>query len=1366
MPHEYNVASCHLMGIALQVNIARISWRMPMRWRRALVVPASFALLTVLAVPASAGAGPVGASVSSESLATTPVQETATGTARTLDFPGGSYVVARSSGAVSMVDGDGRTAWRLETQDLYQDWDLTWQQPGFTQTPQLDWGTNPVDPLEFSGAAPGLVDDVNPVAVGDLGGSDDVAVAETVGAYITAGTAQSICPWCTWQFDVPGSNLHIGTFVSVLDGRSGKMVYHELVPGFVTQLAIAGGRLIVGQEDGDPQTSTPGFGSWGGVSTVSALTISPRGVARQDWQYSTETPWARLLDIAVTGGQHPGVALGWSDTPLGLGVPGPPDGHLLLLDAATGATRWQIRTTGYPVLAAADDQRNELAVVQLTDPTQSLGYTLGGIRYSDGTVTLRAPRAGSLPLSLAIGHGAQDGWAVGSDDATVQSGTYTPTAGRVTLTDPATGARLWSVILPDSTGTRPPVPAGLAVTGGSVVAVSALGGVIPSAATPLLSPDGMTSLDYRTGKAAWSRFGDPGDPASLSVVAGNPGRVRTVNSHQVVETYDASGAATASTAAGPGDYTSATTASVAAAGSTDLIAGDEDGDVTALDGHALAAGTDQVLWQTHLPGPVQQITQARLDGRDVLVAAATSAVGVLDAHTGRLLRLIGTPGAYVYTATVISAGGTPAVVVPGNSLTAYALTTGARLWSHPAPPGAWFSDAAYADGVVAAEYSNTATFDHGATEMAAVGLDAATGRLSWSQAADPSEVQTGDLWNGTYASPDIAGAGGEGVAFAWAETGGAGKVDVRNITTGALLYSDSSPNLNQLSQLLATPSLGLVGISTQGGARLTPSGAVSTGSLFGVSAALATDAAGDTAMVTGDVSAQAYGTDIFTDPSATVAGSDMTYNNGQLVAGDFAGDGTRQVVAIPADWLAYEVVEAEAGFLYPPDPLAVQHGLALLRLTSQVGTSAHTSPSPLAQKPASSQGRYPVKATMLAAGATKDSAVPAYLRPVGQPGAPVPSPEPRRSGIAQPGTSTNTVRHTVSAAGTTDAAPPGYSPAQMTAHLGLTGDGAGQTIAIVDAYDDPDIVSDAQIFSEQYGLPGVCGDGGRAGDCFTLDVREQNPSAGSDGSWAVETSLDVEWAHSLAPRATIELVETSDSSFASLFRGVATAAAGHPAAISMSWGIPGEFSDEAYYDHFCQFAGSVCVVAAGDYGHPGSYPAYNPSVISVGGTTQNLAADGSVTDEEAWSGSGGGQSWVEREPAYQDTVQSSGSRQIPDVAFDADLGTGVAVYDSVPNQGQQGWWEVGGTSLGAPSWSAIVADTDQLRAAAGKQPLAAAGFDAQKDIYAMPSSVIAPITTGPMNGYCPIGCTPGPGYDEITGLGSPRVGIDAALANG
>jgi hypothetical protein len=88
--------------------------------------------------------------------------------------------------------------------------------------------------------------------------------------------------------------------------------------------------------------------------------------------------------------------------------------------------------------------------------------------------------------------------------------------------------------------------------------------------------------------------------------------------------------------------------------------------------------------------------------------------------------------------------------------------------------------------------------------------------------------------------------------------------------------------------------------------------------------------------------------------------------------------------------------------------------------------------------------------------------------------------------------------------------------------------------------------------------------------------------------------------------------------------------------------------------------------------------------------------------------------------------------------------TGVAGYDGTNYQGQTGRFQVGGTSVGAPSWSAVLADADQLRAAAGRTPLTAAGYAAQLAIYDLPAGALAEISSGPPNGFCPVGCTPDP----------------------
>jgi subtilase family serine protease len=211
----------------------------------------------------------------------------------------------------------------------------------------------------------------------------------------------------------------------------------------------------------------------------------------------------------------------------------------------------------------------------------------------------------------------------------------------------------------------------------------------------------------------------------------------------------------------------------------------------------------------------------------------------------------------------------------------------------------------------------------------------------------------------------------------------------------------------------------------------------------------------------------------------------------------------------------------------------------------------------------------------------------------------------------------------------------------------------------------------------------------------------------------------------------------------------------------MSWGIPEEFTDETYYDAHCRLADSLCVVSSGDYGHPGSYPAYNPAALSIGGTTLQLAGDGSVTAETAWSGSGGGRSHVEPAPAYQHGVVTGG-RGTPDVSFDADPASGVAVYDTAGYYGQTGWFQVGGTSLGAPAWAAVIASADQLRAAAGHGRLTSTG-SAQQAVYGA-AAHLGDIVSGPANGICPTQCSATPGYDFVTGLGSPRTGVDATLA--
>jgi subtilase family serine protease len=196
----------------------------------------------------------------------------------------------------------------------------------------------------------------------------------------------------------------------------------------------------------------------------------------------------------------------------------------------------------------------------------------------------------------------------------------------------------------------------------------------------------------------------------------------------------------------------------------------------------------------------------------------------------------------------------------------------------------------------------------------------------------------------------------------------------------------------------------------------------------------------------------------------------------------------------------------------------------------------------------------------------------------------------------------------------------------------------------------------------------------------------------------------------------------------------------------MSWG-GSEFSGELSYDsHFTSANGSAIgfFASSGDNGTGVGWPAVSSNIVGVGGTTLNLNADGTIASETAWSGSGGGISAYNTEPSYQTTygVASNGRRGVPDVSYDADPNTGFPVYDSYGYNGQYGWFQVGGTSAGAPQWAAINAVGGNV--ANPKLYIDATSFPAD----------FRDIISG-TNGSCGNVCTAKTGYDFVTGLGSP-----------
>lgn len=308
----------------------------------------------------------------------------------------------------------------------------------------------------------------------------------------------------------------------------------------------------------------------------------------------------------------------------------------------------------------------------------------------------------------------------------------------------------------------------------------------------------------------------------------------------------------------------------------------------------------------------------------------------------------------------------------------------------------------------------------------------------------------------------------------------------------------------------------------------------------------------------------------------------------------------------------------------------------------------------------------------------------------------------------------------------------------------------GPIIAIVDAFHTPTMENDLTTFSSYYGLP-LCT---QANGC--LQIVNQNGGTNlptqTDQGWSLEASLDVQTAHSICQTCKILLVETNSNSYGDLATGVATAAYLNAYAISNSYGGP-EWAGETTYDPFYTHTSTAVTAATGDSGYGTSYPAANPNVVAVGGTTLRLYSDGSYASETVWSGTGSGCSENETALPLQQSLPNWASsncgthRGMVDVAADADPNTGAAVFDSTPYNGQTGWWQVGGTSLSSPLIAAAFALSPRVTTAATGTSV----------LYTNNTGSNFYDVTGGSNGSCStIMCTAAVGYDGPTGLGSPN----------
>jgi subtilase family serine protease len=339
------------------------------------------------------------------------------------------------------------------------------------------------------------------------------------------------------------------------------------------------------------------------------------------------------------------------------------------------------------------------------------------------------------------------------------------------------------------------------------------------------------------------------------------------------------------------------------------------------------------------------------------------------------------------------------------------------------------------------------------------------------------------------------------------------------------------------------------------------------------------------------------------------------------------------------------------------------------------------------------------------------------------------------------------------------AGPTGLGPAQIQSAYTLSGlSASGRTVAVVDAYDDPNAASDLGTFRSAYGLPACT----TANGCFKKVNQNgaTSPLPAGDYGWAEEESLDLDAISSACPTCHILLVEASSASTSALSMAENSAAkAAGVVSISNSYG-GAETSSETSTDSAYNHPGIAVTVSSGDDGYGVEYPAASRYVTAVGGTTLTQASNSRGWSESAWSGAGSGCSSFEAKPAWQ-TDTGCAKRTVADVSADADPNSGLGIYDTYNScgssstcdtlieegvaEGLDGWAQVGGTSLSSPLIASVYALAGNTASISyGSYP------------YSHTSSLFD-VTSG-SNGSCGGSylCTSGAGYDGPTGVGTPN----------
>ncbi|MEW5628437.1 FG-GAP-like repeat-containing protein [Streptomyces hydrogenans] len=822
----------------------------------------------------------------------------------------GDFFTLHSLGTVQRRTADGRQLWMRDTTSLYTDWQVTPIRP-YQAEPypaRIVMGFNAVSP--FSASSDQGYD------TGDLTGD---GVADVV---FTAKVGDN--PYR--PFTSPGSPLPTGTFVTVLDGATGRTLWSKLYAG-AFQIKIVDRTLIVADSAFYNLNSKAG----------SRTTLNGIRFAKSDGKLVPSETWTH------DAGAYTGVA--WSSLePLGKGLLAAswnqsrayspdrtPSGHTLVLDAVDGSVKWAVTNRLYSRGLHLDAARDRLVALEQSDPNDGVKYEIVSYAPADGTRTSLDTRVNALPLAMTTGDvqgDAEPEYIV--SESTLDSGGLLLNANTVRALNGDDATPLWSRTIkrdPDSIGDSGGAW-GLRTVDGKVVA-------------SYLDDRGSTTAENR--KAARH--------ARLAVLAGNNGalkweqrgpvasqfaaqpyhqdngwHLRTVDSNQNVRVYNMGSGKQEDLLPLQGRLFTAASTDISGDGKQDLVVGGQSDGLFAFDGPSLVAGKPKRLWTAVLPGQVHQVVKADVtgDGRDELVVAADSATAVVDARTGKVLTVVDGGGRFVrnVAAADLDGDGKAEIVVATDKVRAY-QGDGKPLWEYAAPASvgeAVFADVSTGDGRVYAQFQTRGTGTPNVTPAGGVALNGKDGSVAWSFTPQPGAGTDGKVYGvplraGTFASAGIPYADGHAVVYTYVTRQVSDDpvyngqftitTQIRDGRTGELLHEALAGGARTLWNWFTGPQ-GLVMVGNAGYRTYAANGQDHKLYMYADtrSAAMAAGPNGQALLVSGGVQ-----TVEVHEPSVLTAGADYPFPTvskiilgaQELFTGDLDADGVDEVVSLNFD---------------------------------------------------------------------------------------------------------------------------------------------------------------------------------------------------------------------------------------------------------------------------------------------------------------------------------------------------------------------------------------------------------------------------------------------------------------------------------